>query len=240
MAEFKITQKCELCNNDADVFCSPDNAYLCLSCDDQVHRANFLVARHIRARYCTHCRRFAGNIVSGFKTPVTCQSCSRHVHHVDDDGDCLSSSSSCVSSTTTCDDTASSTTARKVARAVDVVARETVVDGRVEGILVNWSRRMGVEERKVVKVAAEVVTAWRMDKMTVVPLRVVLAAALWVGIRVRVRVSGGNCGGGELLRRLEQISGVPVKLILIMGSRLARVVKCRGSRVDDQEGSAES
>ncbi|KAE9458159.1 hypothetical protein C3L33_09938, partial [Rhododendron williamsianum] len=37
---------CELCSNPARIYCEADGARLCSNCDDKVHSANFLVAKH--------------------------------------------------------------------------------------------------------------------------------------------------------------------------------------------------
>lgn len=104
-----------------------------------------------------------------------------------------------------------------------------------EGVLENWCRRMGVEDRKRRKVIPTAVKLLRgcVDRMTVLPFRVSLAAALLVALRVR---GGDTC---QDLRKVERISGVPAKLILAIESRLARVLKRKRSREDSEESWAE-
>lgn len=46
---------CELCNSEAKIFCESDQARLCWDCDDKVHAANFLVAKHTRTALCQVC-----------------------------------------------------------------------------------------------------------------------------------------------------------------------------------------
>lgn len=109
------------------------------------------------------------------------------------------------------------------------------VDFKVEGVLVNWCRRMAVEQKKsrrVIHTAVEVLGGC-LDRMTVFPFRVSLAAAVWVALRL--------CGGDacQELRRVEMTSGVPAKLILATESRFARVLKRRRSCEDHVEGWAE-
>jgi B-box zinc finger len=48
-------KSCELCNAIASVYCAADSAFLCSSCDEAVHGANFLVARHVRWTHCLTC-----------------------------------------------------------------------------------------------------------------------------------------------------------------------------------------
>ncbi|KFK23131.1 hypothetical protein AALP_AAs61551U000500 [Arabis alpina] len=49
---------CELCGDNAAVYCEADTAFLCRKCDQWVHSANFLAQRHVRHVICTVCRRF--------------------------------------------------------------------------------------------------------------------------------------------------------------------------------------
>uniref|UniRef100_A0A7C9A321 B box-type domain-containing protein n=1 Tax=Opuntia streptacantha TaxID=393608 RepID=A0A7C9A321_OPUST len=235
MAEPK--RGCELCSAEATVYCASDSAYLCCSCDAKVHNANFLVARHFRSFICSKCRnladfRFSGSGISPAARNL-CKSCSPEEFHEEDDS-LSSSSSSCVSSTT--EEEAVSSAARKrreKKRSVGVA-----VDLKVEGVLVNWCRRMSVDERKswkVVTTAVELLGGC-LNRMTVLPFRVSLAASFWVAMRVCCCLGGDTCRD---LRRLEQISGVPAKLILATESRIARAVKRRQSRADHEEGWAE-
>lgn len=47
---------CMLCaTNNASVFCYNDNAYLCKSCDGQIHHENKLAWRHQRSHLCEVC-----------------------------------------------------------------------------------------------------------------------------------------------------------------------------------------
>ncbi|KAL0354386.1 UNVERIFIED_CONTAM: hypothetical protein Sradi_3885500 [Sesamum radiatum] len=151
---------CELCNAQATLFCPSDDAFLCSTCDAQVHHANFLVARHLRKSLCSNCNTFTGDGISGLafrSLPATCPSCppppsaQDHFHlHLDS----LSSSSSsnasvCISSTTKdcnggrrdCSSTA--TTGKSQPR-----GHKPRVDYlKAEGILGNWCRKLGVGAR---------------------------------------------------------------------------------------------
>ncbi|XP_073298550.1 uncharacterized protein [Primulina huaijiensis] len=46
---------CELCSKPARMFCESDQARLCWDCDEKVHAANFLVAKHSRTLLCHAC-----------------------------------------------------------------------------------------------------------------------------------------------------------------------------------------
>lgn len=46
---------CELCKSEARTYCESDQASLCWDCDNRVHTANFLVARHSRTLLCHFC-----------------------------------------------------------------------------------------------------------------------------------------------------------------------------------------
>ncbi|KAL8166868.1 hypothetical protein V2J09_008367 [Rumex salicifolius] len=46
---------CELCSAEAKMFCESDQARLCWDCDEKVHAANFLVAKHTRVALCQVC-----------------------------------------------------------------------------------------------------------------------------------------------------------------------------------------
>lgn len=251
----EIKRNCELCRGEASLYCPSDDAFLCYTCDSKVHCANFLVARHVRSLICPCCRNIDGNRFSGAGVPppatLFCKDCSGGE-------DSLSSSSSCISSTGEGAEEAGTTSSRKreMERGGDVKRRRrergtvAVVDLKVEGVLVNWCRRMGVvEEREigqVVNMAVELISGC-LDGITVLPFRVSLAASFWVAVRVvccRGRRGGG--GGGlrgasacQDLKSVEQISGVPAKLILATEAKLARVIRRRRSREDHEEGWAE-
>ncbi|MCO5611175.1 hypothetical protein L7F22_065425 [Adiantum nelumboides] len=59
---------CELCQQQATVYCPWDEARLCDLCDAKVHSANFLVARHSRHPLCPCCGDLAyQNAYTGFR-----------------------------------------------------------------------------------------------------------------------------------------------------------------------------
>ncbi|KAG1364502.1 B-box zinc finger protein 32 [Cocos nucifera] len=217
----KGRRACELCKRGAAVYCEADAAFLCWACDARVHSANFLVARHLRRIACAECHALDdARVLFGAGSPPIrslCRSCHRATGPSFSDA-ASSSDSSCVSTA----DSAVSESARRGA-AVE------------EGVLINWSRRMGLGDqgaRRCAAVATRVLCACS-GKMTVTTLRVRLAAALWFAVK-RCGDGGGTCERARL-RALEACAGVPVKLIVVAESRLARAA--RRARVgEEQEG----
>ncbi|CAL1352755.1 unnamed protein product [Linum trigynum] len=73
-------KECELCQagGGARVFCESDQASLCWDCDEKVHGANFLVAKHSRILLCHVCHFPTPWTASGPKLGHTvsfCDSC---------------------------------------------------------------------------------------------------------------------------------------------------------------------
>ncbi|KAK4398432.1 hypothetical protein Sango_1318700 [Sesamum angolense] len=69
---------CELCSNPARMFCESDQASLCWDCDEKVHAANFLVAKHSRNLLCHVCYLPTPWKAAGLKlgpTVSVCQAC---------------------------------------------------------------------------------------------------------------------------------------------------------------------
>ncbi|KAL2932760.1 B-box zinc finger protein 32 [Bienertia sinuspersici] len=253
MAE--IRRNCELCDSLATVYCPSDNAFLCNSCDSKVHCANFLVARHLRSIICPNCRTTDGNQFSGTgissSMRASCRNCSPTMED-DDESDSLSSCSSCISSTGEGGDDAETASSTKRREKVEIRKRgkgKMVMDLKVEGVLVNWCKRIGVLEDKeinqVVNMAVELMGGC-LDRIAVLPFRVSLAASFWVAVRVcrrgggvGVQLPSADSSACQDLKRVEQISGVPAKLILATEAKLARVIKRKRSREDHKEGWAE-
>ncbi|EEF36632.1 zinc finger protein CONSTANS-LIKE 4 [Ricinus communis] len=87
---------CELCGGAARMYCESDQASLCWSCDEKVHSANFLVAKHCRNLLCQVCQSPTPWKASGPKLGPTvsiCDSCfslhnssNNHRDIIDDDG----------------------------------------------------------------------------------------------------------------------------------------------------------
>ncbi|URE23675.1 B-box zinc finger family protein [Musa troglodytarum] len=152
---------CELCDGEAAVFCGPDAAFLCWACDASVHSANFLVARHVRRVACKACRSLdtARRVFGAAPRRVTplCASC-------DPDPSPSSPSHSAVSSSSSsCLSTSESRVAHRAAKpaaprraAVKWCGRDA--DEGVGGVLLCWSRRMGLRSgRACMEVAARAV-----------------------------------------------------------------------------------
>ncbi|OWM69506.1 B-box zinc finger protein 32 [Punica granatum] len=112
------------------------------------------------------------------------------------------------------------------------------IDARAEGILGIWRQRLGLSDGSVVDRASRALGLCG-GEMTALPLRVLLAAAFWLGLRMsRARK---DATWQVLIRRLEEVSGVPAKLIVAAAAKLARA--CRARRKlggdDPEEGCAE-
>lgn len=249
-------RNCELCNEEASLYCGSDSAFLCWNCDARVHEANFLVGRHIREVLCCNCKCFAGSQISGSVAPPatsTCRSCSPE--NPSDGGDSLSSSSmsACVSSTKSC-----ATAPRKVRLADDrrrtegVVSSSSVTDENcksparittkgkknlgscaAEEILLNWSRKFGVNNGYYVASLASPAIG---PLMRVVPFRVAVATSFWFALR---HIGEGSLRTFQNLRRLEEMSKVPGKVIVAAEEKLARVLRQRRASRELEEGWAE-
>ncbi|KAK4269578.1 hypothetical protein QN277_022717 [Acacia crassicarpa] len=250
----KLRRSCELCGEEAYLYCGADSAFLCCKCDEKVHDANFLVARHIREVLCCNCGCLAGRQVSGTVAPfetIACQSCSLENHSdKNEDDDCLSSSSTsaCVSSTQSC-----TTGLKKTQRRTETVVSSgsvtdekravTVVEGKkgnplrqscaAEEIFVNWSRKLEVNSNSVVSLALPALG----KLMEVVPFRVAVATAFWFSLRYN---GDGQLRTAQILRKLEEMSKVPGKVIVAAEEKLTRVLRPKRARREFEEGWAES
>nr|GLL22621.1 B-box zinc finger protein 32-like [Ipomoea trifida] len=77
-------RKCELCGDGARMYCDSDEASLCWSCDEKVHSANFLVAKHSRTLLCHACCSPTPWTASGAKlcrTVSVCPACLDQISH---------------------------------------------------------------------------------------------------------------------------------------------------------------
>ncbi|GFZ08184.1 hypothetical protein Acr_19g0011210 [Actinidia rufa] len=262
---------CELCDGEASLYCPSDSAFLCWNCDAKVHQANFLVARHVRRTVCSLCKSLTGNRISGAGSPLLhliCQSCSPADDL--DHGLSSSSSSTCISNAESCSkppkkidfdrlktekavSSSSISTGNSNFPVMFTTEAETQGSRRIptsplrskaEDILVNWCRKLGFGGHCAVAVPVASkglgVLGWMECEWRVLPLRVRLAGWLWLCLR------GRGCGDRsastlQVLKRLEEISGVPAKLILAAASKLSRVFhKRRSPSHPPQEAWAES
>ncbi|KAI9075607.1 hypothetical protein K1719_042407 [Acacia pycnantha] len=69
-------EDCTLCGKRARMYCESDQAKLCWDCDDKVHGANFLVAKHTRVLLCRNCQSFTPWKACGPKLTPTHSLCS--------------------------------------------------------------------------------------------------------------------------------------------------------------------
>ncbi|XP_062109937.1 B-box zinc finger protein 32-like [Humulus lupulus] len=280
----KANQVCCLCGEEAFLFCRADRALLCRSCDASVHSANFLVARHIRQPFCSVCKDFAGNLVSGDDLRQLrsqyCRSCSplnvSGGDHVEDDDSSLSSSVSsvCVSSSESkirfedrpklMERIGSSDSVTDLSGSVEETSvpvklggevssanktkRDslrprgkglTSVDAKAEGIFEKWCRDMALGGNFAVVGLASEALGFCVARSRLLPFRVSLAASFWYGMRSCENKSAARTL--HSLRRLQRLSGVPVKLIVAVELQLSRELKAQKHRRRDdlKEGWAE-
>ncbi|KAJ8616963.1 hypothetical protein MRB53_013149 [Persea americana] len=229
----KKPRVCELCSAEAALYCASDAAYLCWSCDAGVHKANFLVARHVRRTLCVRCGKFDGRLLSGAALrpirPLCRGCCSPKISDP-----CKSSPSSCSSSLSCSSDCVWST--EKTGGRVRFRTGPSEPDyARAEGILVIWGRRLGLRSRRGWLALALRAVAACVRRFPVLPMRVRLACSLWL--------AGNACEPRGLstwqLSRLEECSRVPRKLIRLGEAKLARAVRVRDDDDDDDEEEEE-
>ncbi|XP_075493241.1 B-box zinc finger protein 32 [Primulina tabacum] len=201
---------CELCDAEAVVFCPSDAAYLCWTCDAQVHQANFLVARH-------------------FRHPLIRTQPGDH----DDGLDSLSSSnSSSKECSFACRKKSCSSSSVGELKIQHANPRPPVCYFKTEGIFLNWIRKLGVGGEEDVGIACRAFNVC-LDRWKGWPLRLCLAASLCLGLRAKSVITW------QVLKRLEQLSGVPANLILAAESKLELRGGRRRRRVELEEGWAE-
>ncbi|KAG6667269.1 B-box zinc finger protein 32 [Carya illinoinensis] len=257
---------CELCTEVASLYCASDAAFLCSRCDSRVHQANFLVARHVRQALCLNCKGFAGDPISGSGAPALrqiCQACSPV--EFSDDSDSFSSSVSSTESSaagpkrislehrTVGDEIVKRGISSSVTEMSDedayVPARFSLsakkkkkmravslsVDVKAEAIFLNWCGKLGVNGNLVVPSSSEAL-GFCLVMLTAFPFRVCMATSLWLGLRFSGDKSLYTC---HKLRRLEEVSGVPVNVILAAEAKVARALRVRKARPESEEGWAE-
>lgn len=279
---------CELCSEEASLYCTSDSAFLCLDCDARVHQANFLVARHVRQPICSKCNDLAGNSVTGGGVVLRqirplCRACSTGEFSFEADSACISSSSSessaCISSAESFVCTAKKIgfdgrqRAERIASSSSVtdisgedsnvpsrfsgevtlekmtdekkkkksskpvrLGTPTCVDAKAEGIFVNWCTRMGLNSNKAILPLASQALDFCLGRSRALPSKVLLATSFWLGLKFCGNRSICTC---QNLRRLEELSGVPAKLILTAGVKIARELTARRGRREVEEGWAE-
>ncbi|PWA51832.1 Zinc finger, B-box [Artemisia annua] len=205
----KLTVVCDLCHKQQPcIYCSSDSAFLCFDCDLHVHSANFLVARHIRLPLCSLCKSYHDS-----------RSCSG-----EEDDDALSSSSSndCISST---DEGNSTKTTPKTKTTSSSNVSSSSSDWKTRNVLVNWCSRLGLSNSASKVIIEAAFQVWWNHRSRVWPYRVALAASLWLGLLRFTNNNYKRTRMSTLLKRLEDISGVPAKSIVIAQSKLAATSK---------------
>ncbi|CAN4098056.1 unnamed protein product [Withania somnifera] len=229
---------CELCNDRAAIFCPSDSAFLCFHCDAKVHQANFLVARHLRLTLCSHCNSLTeSRFLPCSPRPALCTSCSRNCS-ADSHLPSLSSSSSTQSSGTTQRNTSSSHRKQLLDSStgeVNSAGCEFVRYASVKlrnpkaaiGLFMHWCAKLPMygEEDTVPKAFGALRICF--GRFKTLPVRVGLAACLWFGLTSN---DDGLKSTWRYLKRLEEISGVPAKLILTTELKLRRIVKANNQR----------
>lgn len=112
------------------------------------------------------------------------------------------------------------------------------LDARTEGVVMNWCRRIGLDDARAPGAASHALCVGAR-RMAGAPFRVLVAAAVWFAGRLCcAEAAERGRRGVALLRRLEACSGVPAKLIAVAEARLAQAVR-RRHVVDQGEGWAE-
>lgn len=207
----KITGSlCEICKEKAFVYCWADSAFLCWNCDYKVHQANFLVARHLRHVLCTVCNSFCQSQCSTLSSSS-------------------SSSSDCVS--TTNESSSSDFNPKRVFVKSKTKSRSTQVSDSntfEEGIFAVWCKELGVNRHCVVPTATSALR-FCLERLAVLPFRLSLPAAFWIGLRMSGAATRQN------LRRLEELCGVAAKLIVAMEPRVARAMRLRRRGITQEQ-----
>ncbi|CAK8568527.1 unnamed protein product [Lathyrus sativus] len=72
---------CDSCQSaTATLYCRPDSAFLCASCDSKVHAANKLASRHYRVTLCEVCEQAPAHVTCKADAAALCISCDRDIH----------------------------------------------------------------------------------------------------------------------------------------------------------------
>ncbi|XP_068639121.1 B-box zinc finger protein 32-like [Aristolochia californica] len=228
-------QVCELCNGGASVYCISDSAFLCWDCDASVHGANFLVARHVRRIMCARCKRLESGCFSGVGSSAVrsflCPSCASAASHV---SDCESDSDSISSSGSFGADSVSRSSKFRVGSqrrdasvavfsGLDRGRATAYVDVKGERLLEHWCRRLGLRSSCSFQSLALHALQACLNRFKIFPFRVCLAASVWFA----ADVCHARRDSMLQLKRLEECSGVPAKLIILAESKLRRLLRVK-------------
>lgn len=79
---WSLTAKlCDSCKTvAATVFCRADTAFLCITCDGEVHTANKLSSRHPRVWVCEVCEQAPAAVTCKADAAALCPTCDRDIH----------------------------------------------------------------------------------------------------------------------------------------------------------------
>lgn len=254
--ELLSSKLCELCNDQAALFCPSDSAFLCFHCDAKVHQANFLVARHLRLTLCSHCNSLTKKRFSPCSPPppALCPSCSRNSSGDSD----LRSVSTSSSSSSTC---VSSTQSSAITQKINIISsnRKQFPDSDSNGevnsgrcnlvrsrsvklrdpraatcVFMHWCTKLQMNrEERVVQTACSVLGIC-FSRFRGLPLRVALAACFWFGLKTTEDKSKST---SQSLKKLEEISGVPAKIILATELKLRKIMKTNNRQPQAMEES---
>ncbi|XVF23208.1 hypothetical protein REPUB_Repub13aG0017200 [Reevesia pubescens] len=251
----KTGKLCELCKEEAFVYCLADAAFLCRKCDNKVHQANFLVARHLRHILCTRCKSFSHSLCpiraspsqSQYSHDHLCKACCLDKTNHPLPMPCsstlsFSSSDDCLSTneSSSTDFKPKRTLVKSRSRSTKPIhsssSTEVSNTNKLEGIFAIWCKKLGLNRNSVVPTAMSALR-FCSERLAMLPFRLSLAATFWLGLRM----SGDrSVATWKNLRMLEELSGVPTKLIVAVEPRLTRVMRLRRRITQDlEEGWAE-
>lgn len=72
---------CDSCKSaTATLFCRADAAFLCVTCDSNVHAANKLASRHARVWVCEVCEQAPAHVTCKADAAALCVTCDRDIH----------------------------------------------------------------------------------------------------------------------------------------------------------------
>ncbi|ESQ41563.1 hypothetical protein EUTSA_v10015486mg [Eutrema salsugineum] len=81
IGEYNMARACDTCRSTpCTVYCRADSAYLCTSCDAQVHSANRVASRHKRVQVCESCERAPAAFLCEADDASLCIACDSEVH----------------------------------------------------------------------------------------------------------------------------------------------------------------
>ncbi|KZV31685.1 zinc finger protein CONSTANS-LIKE 4-like [Dorcoceras hygrometricum] len=81
---WSLTSKiCDACKTSLPaVFCRQDSAFLCTTCDGNIHAANELASRHARVSLCDVCEQAPASVTCKADAAALCATCDHDIHTV--------------------------------------------------------------------------------------------------------------------------------------------------------------